>query len=89
MATESQRRERVANGSRRKRDLAVAERGVNAEDFARFASEHFPNESRYTVQRHAFHLWNEQGRGRLPSPSQVRERMQQAGETAAQLGGSE
>lgn len=80
------RQERVANGSRRKRDLAAIAVATNDRvpfDREAFAAEHFPNEPR--ARQAAFAIFARHQGHKVPTPQEVWERMEQRGETRAQL----
>lgn len=81
MASDQQRRERVANGSRRKRDLAAVAPGF---DYDAFIAEHFPDERYGAVRQATFHVIARHHHRQDPTPSEVRERMVELGTTREQ-----
>jgi hypothetical protein len=80
MTTEAKRRERVAHGSRRKRDLAaVGKFDERSFDFDSFASEHFADERPLAVRMATFQVIARHHYAKAPDPAEVRERLVELG----------
>lgn len=83
--TEQQRRERVANGSRRKRDLAAVEPSF---DFDAFITQHFsdwPEFLRGYPRHAAVAIWLGRHKAKPPTPAEVNERLEKENRTLEQL----
>lgn len=83
MTSLQERQQRVASGSRRKRDLEAVEPKF---DYRAYGEKHFPNESRYAVVAATYRILKQQGDQGYPDPAKVLARMEERGWTNAQRG---
>ncbi len=80
MATDWQRRQRVANGSRRQRDLAAT-----SFDYGAFVAKHFPNEIEALARAAAWQVHARHHKRKDPDPAEVQKRLEEMGWTRAQM----
>ena len=78
MPSREQRAQRVANGSRRKRDLAAVKPGRVYEPIG-YAAKHFPDLPFGKVQAAAYYVSARHHHREYPAPAAVRERMVEKG----------
>jgi hypothetical protein len=74
MASYAERQQRVANGSRRKRDLAAVQF-----DYDAFAAQHFPEQRVFAVKAAMFQIHARSHKRIPPTPAQVKARMEEMG----------
>jgi hypothetical protein len=76
MTSDRVRRERVAAGSRRKRDLVA----VNPRfDYESYAAQHFPDERFDAVRVATFHVYMRHHKRKNPDPQEVRVELERRG----------